>query len=56
MVLAGVQAQLGRASTAALGRALTSSVAYDVVLTPFVVPVVGLLVRRVDPDAARRRA
>ena len=43
-----------RSSIAALGRALTSSVAYDVVLTPFVVPVVGLLVRRVDPDAARR--
>ena len=45
-----------RASAAALGRALTSSVAYDVVLTPFVVPVVGMLVKRVDPDAARRRA
>lgn len=45
-----------RASVAALGRALTSSVAYDVVLTPFVVPVVRMLVRRVDPDAARRRA
>ena len=45
-----------RASVAALGRALISSVAYAVVLTPFVVPVVGMLVRRVDPDAARRRA
>jgi rod shape-determining protein MreD len=44
-----------RASVAALARGLTSSVAYDVVLTPFVVPGVGLLVRRVDPDVARRR-
>ena len=44
-----------RASIPAVGRALTSSVAYDVVLTPFVVPAVGALVRRVDPDAAARR-
>lgn len=43
-----------RASTAALGRGLISSVPYDVVLTPFVVPLVGLLVRRVDRDAVRR--
>ena len=43
-----------RSSLSALGRALTSSVAYAVVLTPFVVPLVGVLVRRVDPDPARR--
>lgn len=35
-------------------RALVSSVPYDVVLTPFVVPVVAGLVRRLDPDPLRR--
>lgn len=46
-----------RISAAALLRALASSVPYAVVLTPFVVPVVGALVRRVDAvDPAARRA
>ena len=35
-------------------RSLASSVPYDVVLTPFVVPVVALLVRRVELDPLRR--
>jgi rod shape-determining protein MreD len=35
-------------------RAATSSVPYDVVLTPFVVPLVGGLVRRLDVDPLRR--
>jgi len=39
---------------AAVARAVVSSVPYDVVLTPFVVPAVGALVRRVDPDPVRR--
>lgn len=43
-----------RSSLRALGLGLTTSVAYDVVLAPLVVPLVGLLVRRVDPDVARR--
>lgn len=33
---------------------LVSSVPYDVVLTPFVVPVLGALVRRLDVDPLRR--
>ena len=36
-----------RVGLASVGRGLVSSVPYDVALTPFVVPVVGLLVRRV---------
>ena len=35
-------------------RSAVSSVPYDVLLTPFVVPVVGGLVRRLDPDPLRR--
>jgi len=35
-------------------RSLASSVPYDVVLTPFVVPVVALLVRRIELDPLRR--
>ena len=35
--------------------ALLGTAAYCVLLTPFVVPVVGALVRRVGPDALRRR-
>jgi rod shape-determining protein MreD len=35
-------------------RSLVSSVPYDVVLTPFVVPVVALLVRRIELDPLRR--
>ena len=43
-----------RVTVAALGMSLFSAVSYDVVLTPFVVPVVGLLLRRVEQDAVRR--
>ena len=43
-----------RITGAAFLRSLASSVPYDVVLTPFVVPVVGLLVRRLDGDPLRR--
>lgn len=35
---------------------LASSVAYAVVLTPFVVPVIAALVRRIDPDLSGRAA
>ena len=45
-----------RVHGAAVLRSLASSVPYAVVLTPFVVPVVGALVRRVDPEAVGRRA
>jgi len=38
----------------AIGRSLVSSVPYAVVLTPFVLPAVGALVRRVDPEPLRR--
>lgn len=38
----------------ALGRSLVSTVPYDVVLTPFVVPLVAGLVRRLDSDTLRR--
>jgi rod shape-determining protein MreD len=38
----------------AVARSLVSSVPYAVVLTPFVVPVLGLLVRRTEPDPIRR--
>lgn len=43
-----------RISGGALLRGLTSSVPYAVVLVPFVVPLVGLLVRAVDSDPDRR--
>ncbi|MCW2725357.1 MAG: rod shape-determining protein MreD [Frankiales bacterium] len=43
-----------RITLSALGRSLISSVPYAVVLTPFVVPAVGALVRRVDPELIRR--
>lgn len=42
-----------RTGAAAVARGLATSVPYDVVLTPFVVPLVGLLVRKVDPDPVR---
>jgi hypothetical protein len=42
-----------RVTADAFGRALPSSVLYDVVLTPFVVPLVGAVVRRLDPDPSR---
>jgi rod shape-determining protein MreD len=35
-------------------RSVVSSVPYSVVLTPFVVPVLGALVRRIEPDPIRR--
>lgn len=56
LLYAGEGVVLGDTGTtaAAVGAALASSVPYDVVLTPFVVPVVGVLVRRVDPDPVRR--
>jgi hypothetical protein len=43
-----------RVTMSALVRSLASTVPYSVVLTPFVVPVVGLLVRRLDGDPLRR--
>ena len=39
-----------RASWSALGQVLPASVLYDVVLTPFVLPLVAALSRRLDPD------
>jgi rod shape-determining protein MreD len=43
-----------RVTVHAVGRSLVSSVPYSVVLTPFVVPVLDLLVRRMEPDPIRR--
>ena len=43
-----------RVSVHAVARSLISSVPYDVVLTPFVVPLVAGLVRRLDSDTLRR--
>jgi rod shape-determining protein MreD len=43
-----------RVTVHAVGRSLVSSVPYSVVLTPFVVPVLNLLVRRMEPDPIRR--
>ncbi|MDT7549546.1 MAG: hypothetical protein QOE84_1940 [Actinomycetota bacterium] len=43
-----------RVTLHAVLRSLVSSVPYAVVLTPFVVPVLGLLVRRTEPDPIRR--
>lgn len=43
-----------RVTMHALARSLVSTVPYDVVLTPFVVPLVAGLVRRLDPDTVRR--
>ena len=56
LVFAAEGALLGdpRVTIGAIGRSLVSSVPYDVVLTPFVVPVVALLVRRVELDPLRR--
>ena len=44
----------GRVTWAATALSLASTVPYDVVLTPFVVPVVAALVRRLDLDPLRR--
>jgi rod shape-determining protein MreD len=43
-----------RVSFYAVSRTLLSSVPYDVVLTPFVVPLVAGLVHRLDADPLRR--
>lgn len=43
-----------RITGSAVVRSLASTVPYSVVLTPFVVPVVGLLVRRLDEQPLRR--
>lgn len=43
-----------RVTMHALSRSLLTAVPYDVVLTPFVVPLVAGLVRRLDPDPLRR--
>jgi rod shape-determining protein MreD len=52
----GVGLLLGdpRVTLHAVTRSLVSGVPYDVVLTPFVVPLVAGLVRRLDPDPLRR--
>ena len=56
LVYAGEGVLLGdpRITGAAVLRSLASTVPYSVVLTPFVVPVVGLLVRRLDDSPLRR--
>ncbi|HVE75055.1 MAG TPA: rod shape-determining protein MreD [Mycobacteriales bacterium] len=56
LVFAGMGILLGdlRVTAGAVLRSLASSVAYDVALTPFVVPVVAALIRRVDVDPLRR--
>ena len=56
LVFAGEAVLLGdvRVTFGAVLRGLLSSVPYDVVLTPFVIPVIGALVRRVDLDPLRR--
>ena len=56
LVFAAEGALLGdpRITLGATGRSLVSSVPYAVVLTPFVVPVIALLVRRVELDPLRR--
>lgn len=53
LLYAGEGALLGdpRTGVSALVRSLASSVPYALVLTPFVVPVVGALVRRLDGEA-----
>ena len=43
-----------RVTFSAYGRALAGTVPYCVLLTPFVVPVTGALVRRLDSDPLRR--
>jgi len=43
-----------RISWSAFWHSLGGTVTYSVLLTPFVVPVVGALVRRLDPDPFRR--
>jgi rod shape-determining protein MreD len=43
----------GRVTVSALERTLPTSVLYDVVLTPFIVPLVGAVVTRLEPDPGR---
>jgi len=43
-----------RVTLHAVARSLVSSVPYAVILTPFVVPVLSALVRRMEPDPIRR--
>jgi hypothetical protein len=43
-----------RVTLHAVGRSLVSSVPYAVVLTPFVIPLLSALVRRVESDPIRR--
>ena len=56
VVYAGEGVLLGdaRITLGAFGRSLVSTVPYSVALTPFVVPVVASLIRRLDADAVRR--
>jgi rod shape-determining protein MreD len=56
LIFAGEGMLLGdpRVTIHAVGRSLVSSVPYSVVLTPFVVPVLNVLVRRMEPDPIRR--
>jgi rod shape-determining protein MreD len=56
LLFAGEGMLLGdlRVTLHAVGRSLVSSVPYAVVLTPFVVPVLSGLVRRVEPEPMRR--
>jgi rod shape-determining protein MreD len=55
-VYAGEGVLLGdpRITAAAFWRSLRTTVAYSVLLTPFVVPVVASLLRRLEPDSERR--
>ena len=43
-----------RVTWLAMAHGVPSSVLYDVVLTPFVVPLVGAVVRRLDPEPSVR--
>ena len=43
-----------RVTIDAVGKGLLSAVPYDVVLTPFIVPLVAVLLRRVEQDSQRR--
>ena len=53
-LVVGILVSDPRITLAAVARALVSAVPYDVVLTPFVVPLVAKLVRRLEPEGLRR--
>lgn len=53
-LVVGILVSDPRITLAAVARALASAVPYDVVLTPFVVPLVAKLVRRLEPEGLRR--